>query len=65
MDISDIVVDDNTVVRYRQNYDLGPEIKAYHVEKHLKLEFELHNGYSPDSLLERDEFELPVPRLTG
>jgi hypothetical protein len=41
MDISDIVVDDNTVVRYRQNYDLGPEIKAYHVEKHLKLEFEL------------------------
>jgi SAM-dependent methyltransferase len=41
MDISDIVVDDFAVIRYRQNYGLGPEINALHVEKHLRLEFEL------------------------
>jgi SAM-dependent methyltransferase len=41
MNISDIVVDHNTVRRYRQNYDLGLEIGPAHVEKHLKLEFAL------------------------
>jgi SAM-dependent methyltransferase len=41
MDISDIVVGDHDVIRYRQNYGLGPEINAHHVEKHLRLEFEL------------------------
>jgi SAM-dependent methyltransferase len=41
MDISDIVIDDDTVDRYRRNYGLGSEISAHHVKSHLRLEFEL------------------------
>jgi SAM-dependent methyltransferase len=41
MNIPNITIDDHTVSRYRRNYGLGPEIGADHVERHLKLEFEL------------------------
>jgi SAM-dependent methyltransferase len=41
MNISDIIVDDDTVSRYRKNYDLGPEVGPDHVQRHLNLEFAL------------------------
>ena len=43
MDISDFVIDECTVSRYRLNYGLGADINAGHVAKHLRLENELTN----------------------
>jgi SAM-dependent methyltransferase len=43
MDISDFVIDECTVRRYRLNYGLGADINANHVAKHLRLENELTN----------------------
>lgn len=41
IDISDLVIDERTVSRYRLNYGLGSDIDANHVVQHLELEYRL------------------------